>query len=832
MHLEQLLEDHPDRPVVLVRGPAGAGKTVLVAQWVAAHGGPCAWVALDAADNDPDRLLWHLGEVVARLAPERSPGAAGRSPPSSSGGACVVWQQLERVSGTLDAEVTLVLDDVHHLSDDAALHILGQLVEHPPGRTRVVLISRRKPRIGLERARLRGDLVEVTPAALRFERAEIDTLTANWAAGRWDATELEQITLGWAAGLRLAQLDAVARGDSATPPQVSDSVASEYVREELLDADPDGLRPFLEVTCWLPALTEPLRAAVAGQNRSRPAPTWSELEVLPLMSVASDPGTFRYPPILRRVLQMEYVRRDSDAASAARRHAAMACRQAGELVRSIELFLEAGRADEAVEVCAELAAGGDSALRPLDELLRAFPDVMPASSSARLFYWRIRAAVAAGRVEEAGRLLAQADGMAAPAGGLGGPETQEMQIARATLAEHIGDVASLLSAVDVLLATSGATPSGAALERQAQGWRVRALVWSGDLAGARAAVRALEQRVAAVPPDHGLDLALALAHAWVGWSAGDNNATMAVAPGRRESDDSAEGTGERSLLAGAAHRERNQLAKAVPLLQRARTQATTSAHAIVAALATSELARCHHASGSIAEAMELAVAARAAHPDLPAAVDAHLRHTDVRLRLDQGDVAGARAVVNEAAPGVETQLLRARVALHGSPAETRALLEPIEIDTPRHAVQKLLLQAQLPDVDEIEASTALLAAISAGGHMGMVRTFLDEGAGLSRRLRELTLESEDRTLGRLAAAVSQELALAPLPRADRPIEQLTSRELAVLRMLPLRMSNREMAAQMYISVNTVKTHIRAIYRKLDVPHRSAAVRRAKALQLV
>jgi LuxR family maltose regulon positive regulatory protein len=65
-----------------------------------------------------------------------------------------------------------------------------------------------------------------------------------------------------------------------------------------------------------------------------------------------------------------------------------------------------------------------------------------------------------------------------------------------------------------------------------------------------------------------------------------------------------------------------------------------------------------------------------------------------------------------------------------------------------------------------------------------------------------------------------------------PIEQLTTRELAVLRMLPLRMSNREMAAQLYISVNTLKTHIRAIYRKLEVPHRSAAVARARALQLV
>ena len=87
-------------------------------------------------------------------------------------------------------------------------------------------------------------------------------------------------------------------------------------------------------------------------------------------------------------------------------------------------------------------------------------------------------------------------------------------------------------------------------------------------------------------------------------------------------------------------------------------------------------------------------------------------------------------------------------------------------------------------------------------------------------------------LGRLAPLACPELALAPSRQPTGPIEPLTARELAVLRMLPLRMSNREMAAQLYISLNTVKTHVRAIYRKLDVPNRSAAVHRATALQLV
>ena len=126
----------------------------------------------------------------------------------------------------------------------------------------------------------------------------------------------------------------------------------------------------------------------------------------------------------------------------------------------------------------------------------------------------------------------------------------------------------------------------------------------------------------------------------------------------------------------------------------------------------------------------------------------------------------------------------------------------------------------------------MIEAISASGPLGLVRTFLDEGPTLSRRLPQLALEHTDRTTGRLAALACHELALAPTRQKTGPIEQLTARELAVLRMLPLRMSNREMAAQLYISVNTLKTHVRAIYRKLDARHRSAAVNRATALQLV
>jgi LuxR family transcriptional regulator, maltose regulon positive regulatory protein len=827
--LERILDDHPERRVILVRGPAGAGKTVLVAQWVRTHAHPCAWLSIDPTHNDVDLLVRHLVEALNRLTSEPIDRSVARSPVGGGIDHQAVRDLVDAVSHELGRPIVLAIDDVHRLRDPVARQVLGQLVEHPPESVRVVLIARSKPRLGLERARLRSDLVEVTPAALCFDRSEINALAASWTGRLPTAAELEQLTLGWTAGLRLAHLEATSDDALFAGPGEQDAVAREYVREELLEALPEDVGPFLEVSCWLPVLTEPLRAAVTEQHEGHRPWSWRDLEALPIQPVASRPGTFRYPPILSRVVQQEYRRRDPQAAVDACRHAAEACWSTGELVTSIELFLQVDRVDEAIRVCGDLAERGESSLGTIDELLRRRPEVP--GEGDHLLPWRIRAAVAAGHADKGRALLEQADRASRPTDRSAQAESREMLTARAVLAESAGDGAGLLAHADELLTLTERTQAPPGSDRQvrhAHGWRIRALVWSGDLVGALAALRAMEEAAGGSMPEAAADLALA--RAWIAWLGGDVARIAEIVAAARGESHHAERAAELDLLAGSAHRERNQPAKALPLVQQARALAVASAADVVAALAASELARCHRTAGATMEALALVVPARAAHPHLPLAVDAHLRATEVRVRLDRADVAGARGVLEDAPPGADTQLLAARIALHEAPAE--AHLEQAQARTSRQAVEKLLLASQLPDIDQAEASATLAAAISAGGHLGLVRTFLDEGPTVRRRLQQLAFETPERTVGRLAALASQEMALGSAPEPTDPIGPLTARELAVLRMLPLRMSNREMAAQMYISVNTLKTHIRAIYRKLDVAHRSAAVNRARALQLV
>ena len=115
--------------------------------------------------------------------------------------------------------------------------------------------------------------------------------------------------------------------------------------------------------------------------------------------------------------------------------------------------------------------------------------------------------------------------------------------------------------------------------------------------------------------------------------------------------------------------------------------------------------------------------------------------------------------------------------------------------------------------------------------LGMRRPFLVEAAGLQ------TLLADRIEAGTAVAAFAVDLLRRMSGQHDRPlpaslVEALTEREQVVLRYLASTLSNAEIAAELYLSVNTVKTHQRMVYRKLGADGRRDAVRRAKQLRLL
>jgi LuxR family transcriptional regulator, maltose regulon positive regulatory protein len=214
--LVEQLEEGLAGGLVLVCAPAGSGKTALLADWIQQRQGRIGWLGLDAGDNDPVRLWRHVIAALDRVRPglaEQLAPLVGPSAPGSMEG--LVGALVNELAAAPD-QVPLVLDD-YHLLDAEPVHASLQflLANQPPG-LQLVVSSRADPPLPLGRLRVRGRLVELRAAELRFTDQEAAALLRE-AAGihlsEGAAAALTTRTEGWAAGLQMAALSLRGRSD-------------------------------------------------------------------------------------------------------------------------------------------------------------------------------------------------------------------------------------------------------------------------------------------------------------------------------------------------------------------------------------------------------------------------------------------------------------------------------------------------------------------------------------------------------------------------------------------------------------------------------------------
>ena len=261
--------------VTTLRAHAGAGKTLLLADWARTSGVATAWVSLDPGDNRPGRLPAAVARAVATCVPILADALVGSSPddpdaaqdPLTAGG-------LLAVLDTLPEEVRLVLDDVHELTDPTVLDELDTMIRYRPTRLRLVLAGRTPPPLSLARLRLRGGVVDLPGDQLRFSVPEATSLLSRGGA-RMSSGQVEKahaLTGGWAAGLGLiaaaARRSVELTGLLATFPRGERSTAA-YLRDEVLGglSDPDrALLADLSVSADRPAVARHR----AHRSRGRP----------------------------------------------------------------------------------------------------------------------------------------------------------------------------------------------------------------------------------------------------------------------------------------------------------------------------------------------------------------------------------------------------------------------------------------------------------------------------------------------------------------------------------------------------------------------------------
>ncbi len=860
--LLDLLTAAVQRRLTLVAAPAGSGKTVLLTSWLAAGdvGVTPAWVSLDAGDDHPARFWSHVLTALRRSGALPPGSLLGElAAPASPGGPFLVL--LANGLAELHSPVVLVLDDFHEIGHPEVIAGVEFLVRHGWPQLRLVIASRSDPLLPLARLRVMEEVAEIRTAELAFTVPEAAELLAGHGVVL-DPSQLVSLharTEGWAVGLRLAALtlDGHPRPERLIAEFAGDDrTVADYLVGEVLARQTPQARDFLLRTSVPERLCGGLADALTGRDDGA-----RMLEELRRMNAFVVPcgqrrSWYRYHQLFRELLRAE-LRRDAPEElrglhlRAARWHAAngLVMDAVGHALAAQDWELAAGLLGE--HWFGALVHGDVATLRRMlaglpSGVLRGKPELGVATAVARLLdteelddadrYCRT--------VERRLRRLSsdrQRRGETA------------LAVGRLFQARLRGDRRRAVAAMRRLQEAGAHGPAPGEGEDQAVlATALAALgtveLWTGDADGAVGTLRR-GLRVARRTGHERAELAclsqLALLEAGLGrlggaWRVGRHAVELAERHGWSRTLDA---IGGHLALAQVCH-ERADLDGAEDYLGRARQAAHTVPDRLAAVGIALVRAQVRLASGDPGGGCAALAGAREGGSALPAFLERALKTAEARARVALGDAAGARALLKAAAggrpPQAEQAVVLARLELDlGEPVlAAKAVAGCLDGSSPAFHLGSLL-EAWLLDAiaaqalgDDDRAFRSMERALALADAEGFRQAFLRDRAAVHGLLgRQLDWGTAHVSLvTELIDRLDRHEASGGTPPAL--IEPLTERERVVLRYLPSVLSNIEIAAELYVSVNTVKTHVRSIYRKLDAGGRRDAVKRARLLHLL
>ena len=323
----ELMNALPHRTLTLISAPPGFGKTTLISAWVERNGYPAAWVSLDQGDNDVVSFLRYVIEAIDAVLP--GVGAAARAmmlmtpvPPPPT----VLSTLINDIVGVADGFV-LVLDDYHLISNPTVHEALLFLLDHAPKQLHCVITTRVDPPIPLARFRVRGQLLEVRAADLRFSVGETAAFL-NQSMGLQLTDEnlerLQQKTEGWIAGLQMAGLSLRDRDDVDAFIDAftgADRYIIDFLLEEVIRRQPDDIQQAMLMLSILGRFTASLAEALTGYADGVALLEQLERANLFLISLDNRREWYRYHHLFGDLLQHRLKTRVSDVADLHRRAA-------------------------------------------------------------------------------------------------------------------------------------------------------------------------------------------------------------------------------------------------------------------------------------------------------------------------------------------------------------------------------------------------------------------------------------------------------------------------------------------------------------------------------
>jgi LuxR family maltose regulon positive regulatory protein len=833
--------------LILLSAPAGFGKTTLLSAWLAEFPSSAAWVSLDAGDNDPVVFLNYLIATLRTIDPEvgerarqvlRSP-----QPPSIESILTLLINEL----CTLVEDVVVVLDDYHVIDTHAVHDMISFLLEHLPLRTHLVIATRVDPPLPLARLRARGHLSEIREADLRFtceEAAALLNRTMGLRLSAEDIAALEARTEGWVAGLQLAGLSlrGLARGDVAGFIDAfagSHRYIVDYLVEEVLSRQSEEVQSFLLQTSILDQMNGPLCDALTQRADGQAMLERLERANLFLVPLDKQRRWYRYHHLLADVMRQQLHRSEPGLVLQLHRRASRWHEQNGDTDQSIQHALVAQDWMRAASLMDEssYAAWLDGEIVKLQGWVKALPE------SVSLMYPRLGiyyawAALLTGRYEESEKILAQTesaiqDNPALQVDWLAvqvflsrtkGQQARAIELAEKALElPETGNVVSrgllMLSLtiaywdVGKIHETIAAGEETVRLAEQAENWHARAIMLSflglaqAGLGNLRLAFQTYQQAIREQPgvPD---------------WAGG----------------------GFAQVCLAALYYEWNKLDLALEYARDGLEHSRLTGHSEIQMNCHRQLAFIYQAQGdvqAVQEVLDQAAQVIRKH-DLPRLWGPE----HVQIALAQNDLASAlywiERVRGEYGASIHYPALpleRAKLALaEGDKTGAATILaERYQVAAKasiRYAQIEIRILQALAATDDGQALVCFAEALTMAQSEGYVRIFVDQGKALVPLLRKAAHRGiAPGYVARLLSAMA-ETGGAPPSLAQPLVEPLSEREIEVLQLLAAGKSNQAIAAELVLSLGTIKAHNSNIYGKLGVRSRTQAVARARELNLL
>jgi len=832
------LDQAVEKRVTLISAPAGSGKTTLLRTWID-HLRDNRRVVFTSARNHEDEQAFWLDLLAALRAGE----ATVPTPTFSS--AVMVERVLAQLNEHRDPFV-IAIDDAHEFARDALVHI-ATLIARLPAHARAVLASRHDLRLGIHQLRLSGEVAEIRATNLEFTESETrELLESSGIVLSGEAVRtLQQRTEGWAAGLRLAALSLAVDSDPETfVAQFSGSnrVVADYLLAEMLERQPEHVQRLLLTTSILERFNADLADLLAETSGSDSILLDLEDANAFVVSLDRQRSWFRYHHLFRELLRLELRRSTPDRIAELHRRAAGWFADRGYAIEAIRHSQAAGDWQSAAWLLTDqlfdlLVSGHNETIA---SLLEAFP------RAVRIDHPELALVDAAletqqGRFEEAARDLdvAQREAKTLPANLQAGYGVG-IAILRLGLARRQGQLDSVIEQANCL---------GSCGVLRAMALMNLGIVemWSGRLADADRHLRdgaelsqeigapylhviclsslgfASKVRSFASARDHS-ERAVELAQRY-GWEnetivvpalltlagtpiwAGDfitgerwlERAQKAMKPDTNPPEEML-----LHIVSGMLHVGRNRLRDALTEFSEAeRMQSRMLGEHVLAAQAIGWAISTKARLGLLDDARGMLAAVPS-----PRAAAPEIRNAAAAIELEAGEPAAALAE------------LRDVLDAHTAPIHDFVLVE----------AQLLAARAYLELENEPEMISSLEKALGLAERERLLWPFAMTGA------RDvLTKLPRHKTAHAALLLEIVDILDGHSPRGNAlstAAGELSATELRVLRYLPTNLSRSDIARELYVSVNTVNTHVRNIYSKLGAASRTEAVERARQLRLL